>query len=168
MTHARWVTRSPTADNGGIHSFSQPLPVRAEFRKNAGVHSSGLFPLMVKTFCSGSNQAQCSPHFIFMRWAKDGKESEMKRTKEEKGNSEKSEQEGLTLLPIHASRSLQLPQKVKLSGEGGGGDQWGSRSVKSCRVVQHVEEVGGFIWRQSSRLWWLNVSPDKSWILVLF
>ncbi len=63
MTHALWVTHSPKADNGGFHS-SQPTSHRVQKGayggvQKAGVHHCGLFSLMVKTFCSGSNQAHC-------------------------------------------------------------------------------------------------------------
>lgn len=65
MNHALWITHSPTADNGGFLSF-QPTSASRTVQKgtyrgvqNKRVHSYGLFSLMVKTFCSGSYQADC-------------------------------------------------------------------------------------------------------------
>lgn len=107
MTHALWLTLSPTADNGGFHSLQPTSASQSRVQKGAyggvqklfiaGVHSWGLFPLMVKTFCSGSNQAHCrdSTFYIHEMRAKDGKESETERMKEE--GEEENREEGLNI-----------------------------------------------------------------------
>lgn len=68
---------------------------------------------------------QETPHFIFMKRAKDGKESgegggKKGGMKEEKEKNEKTEKEGLTRsLPFMLQRASSLPKKVKLSALGG-------------------------------------------------
>lgn len=77
-----------------------------------------------------------TPHFIFMRGAKDGKE----RTRERMTGREKKEWEdwaGRTHpTTIHASKSLQLPLESEPMGVGWRGvNRWTSRSVKSYRIL---------------------------------
>ena len=151
MTHALWLTLSPTADNGGFHSLQPTSASQSRVQKGAyggvqklfiaGVHSWGLFPLMVKTFCSGSNQAHCrdSTFYIHEMRAKDGKESEMERTKEE--GEEENREEGLNINPPSPpSNYARREPPVAIESEAislgwRGADQWSSRSVKSCRIL---------------------------------
>lgn len=144
MTHAMWVTHSPTADNGGFGSLQPTSNRRREWKgayrgvHKAGVHSYGLFSLMVKTFCSGSSQAHCRDStFCIHEMSKRQKKKWGKERKREKKESKKTKQEGLRAspLPVHASKNRQLSQKVKLSAFGGVMRINELVSVKSRRIL---------------------------------
>lgn len=133
MTHTQWVTHSPTADNGLLCQSEQSSGSLQKSAKRRG--SNGLFPLMVKTFCSGGNHTHCRDCTFYIH--------EMSRRRKrkwdgenEKENGDQTEQEGPPPPPIFMLQG---------ASRWGGADQWTCISVQRCWIL--CIKVGGCTWR---------------------
>lgn len=99
-----------------------------------GLHSYGLFSLMVKTFCSGSSQAHCRDSaFCIHEMSKTQNrtyEGKNERGKKARRLSRKdSPPQFMLQRASNCHRKWSYQPWVRCA------DQWTSRSVKSCRIL---------------------------------